>query len=610
MSKLGELICEFCSNGVETVKIKNAFQRLKGTPITAARMKEINNPEGEIKVFAGGKTVITAKEKDIPNANIIRVPAVLVQSRGVIDVIYYDKPFTFKNEMWAYTTSDSTTVKYLFYVLKNNVQRFRDAASGMGSLPQISLPVTEEFEIPLPPIEVQREIVRILDNFTELTAELTAELIARKTQYSFYREKLLDKTEMKALMVEIADLGKWSGGKTPSMAEKKYWESGTIPWVSSKDVKQLILSDTIDHITNTAIDEASMTVYPAGSVAIVTRSGILRHTFPVTYIPFETTVNQDIKILVTKEGISSRYVSHALQAYGESIRRTTKKQGGTVDSLDFQKVLAYKIPVPPLDVQNRIVNVLDNFEKICSDLNIGLPAEIEARQKQYEYYRDKLLTFAENGNTILSRAEQSRAEQSRAEQSRALIKLLQYVFGYAVVTLEDIAENCDSMRKPVTSGKREAGEYPYYGASGIVDYVKDYIFDGDYLLVSEDGANLLTRSTPIAFSISGKNWVNNHAHVLKFDCYETRRFVEFYLNSIDLAPYISGGAQPKLNQKNLNRIEIPLPSQERQKYIVDILDRFDAICNDLTSGLPAEIEARQKQYEYYRDKLLSFKERL
>ena len=78
-----------------------------------------------------------------------------------------------------------------------------------------------------------------------------------------------------------------------------------------------------------------------------------------------------------------------------------------------------KIPVPPLDVQNRIVNVLDNFEKICSDLNIGLPAEIEARQKQYEYYRDKLLTFAEIGNTILSRAEQSRAEQSRAEQSRA-----------------------------------------------------------------------------------------------------------------------------------------------------------------------------------------------
>ena len=303
------------------------------------------------------------------------------------------------------------------------------------------------------------------------------------------------------------------------------------------------------------------------------------------------------RIHINTPEVVPKYYFHYMKAKFLPYIQKTMFQG-SVASIRRPMLNAFPVPVPPLDVQNRIVNVLDNFEKICSDLNIGLPAEIEARQKQYEYYRDKLLTFAETGNTILS----------RAEQSRALIKLLQYVFGYAVVTLEDIAENCDSMRKPVTSGKREAGEYPYYGASGIVDYVKDYIFDGDHLLVSEDGANLLARSTPIAFSISGKNWVNNHAHVLKFDCYETKRFVEFYLNSIDLALYISGGAQPKLNQKNLNRIEIPLPSQERQKYIVDILDRFDAICNDLTSGLPAEIEARQKQYEYYRDKLLTFKE--
>lgn len=174
------------------------------------------------------------------------------------------------------------------------------------------------------------------------------------------------------------------------------------------------------------------------------------------------------------------------------------------------------------------------------------------------------------------------------------------------ITLDFIAENCDSMRKPVTSGNREAGEYPYYGASGIVDYVSDYIFDGDYLLVSEDGANLLARSTPIAFSISGKNWVNNHAHVLRFETYATKRYVEFYLNSIDLSPWISGGTQPKLNQKNLNKINIPLPPLEEQKRIVGILDRFDTLCNDLNSGLPAEIEARQKQYEYYRDRLLNF----
>ena len=138
--------------------------------------------------------------------------------------------------------------------------------------------------------------------------------------------------------------------------------------------------------------------------------------------------------------------------------------------------------------------------------------------------------------------------------------------------------------------------------------MKDFIFDGDYLLISEDGANLLTRNTPIAFSISGRNWVNNHAHVLKFDTYELRRYVEFYLNSIDLSSSISGGAQPKLNQKNLNRISIPMPAPSECKRIVSILDRFDTLCNDLSAGLPAEIAARQQQYEYYRDKLLTFKE--
>ena len=186
--------------------------------------------------------------------------------------------------------------------------------------------------------------------------------------------------------------------------------------------------------------------------------------------------------------------------------------------------------------------------------------------------------------------------------------LLQYVFGYAYVSLEDISENCDSRRKPVTKGNRNTGEYPYYGASGIVDYVDDYIFDGEYLLISEDGANLLARATPIAFSIRGKNWVNNHAHVLKFNDEYQQRYIELYLNGTDLSRYISGAAQPKLNKQNLNSISIPLPASEEVQKIVDTLDRFDKLCNDISEGIPAEIEARQKQYEYYRDKLLTFKE--
>jgi len=141
--------------------------------------------------------------------------------------------------------------------------------------------------------------------------------------------------------------------------------------------------------------------------------------------------------------------------------------------------------------------------------------------------------------------------------------------GWIETTIDKISANLDSRRIPITKSARSIGEYPYYGASGIVDYVADYIFEGDNLLVSEDGANLLARSTPIAFSVSGKYWVNNHAHVLHFDDMATQRYVEFYLESIKLDEYITGAAQPKLTQKALNTIPIPIPDRiDEQAEIV------------------------------------------
>lgn len=144
--------------------------------------------------------------------------------------------------------------------------------------------------------------------------------------------------------------------------------------------------------------------------------------------------------------------------------------------------------------------------------------------------------------------------------------------GWATKPLGDACDNLDSKRVPITKAKRSAGEYPYYGASGVVDRVADYLFDDDLLLVSEDGANLLARTYPIAFSISGKVWVNNHAHVLKFASNESQRFIEYYLNSIPLDAYVSGMAQPKLNQKSLNSIPVPAPPLPEQRRIVGILD--------------------------------------
>ena len=635
MSKLDELLRELCPDGVEYKKLGEIATISRGGNFQKKDFLTEGVPcihYGQIYTKYGLFTDKTftfiseecAKKQKMAQPNDI---VMAVTSENIEDVCKClawlgDEPVAVSGH--SAIIHHNQNAKYLVYYFHSQMffAQKRKLAHGTKVI-EVTPDALVDIALPVPPIEIQCEIVRILDNFTNLTAELTAELTARKTQYGFYREKLLDKTKISATMTKVADLGKWSGGKTPSMAEKKYWESGTIPWVSSKDVKQPILSDTIDHITNAAVDEASMTVYPAGSVAIVTRSGILRHTFPVTYIPFETTVNQDIKILVTKEGISSRYVSHALQAYGENIRRTTKKQGGTVDSLDFQKVLAYKIPVPPLDIQNRIVNVLDNFEKICSDLNIGLPAEIEARQKQYEYYRDKLLTFAETGNTILSRAEQSRAEQSRAEQSRALIKLLQYVFGYAVVSLQDVVKNSCSGGTPKkgVSEYYEDGNIPWLRTQEVVfrDICKTECFITESA-VKNSAAKWIPENCVIV-AISGATagrcainkiplTTNQHCLNLEVDPEMALYRYVYYCICAKQEELLAKkeGARGDLNSTRILSLQIDLPSIEEQKRIISILDRFDAICNDLTSGLPAEIEARQKQYEYYRDKLLTFKE--
>ncbi|WP_204150719.1 restriction endonuclease subunit S [Leptolyngbya sp. CCY15150] len=150
---------------------------------------------------------------------------------------------------------------------------------------------------------------------------------------------------------------------------------------------------------------------------------------------------------------------------------------------------------------------------------------------------------------------------------------------WPVVALGEVVDNKNSKRIPLKQSDRAAqsGEYPYYGASGIIDYVDEYLFEGPHLLIGEDGANLLSRSTPIAFMASGKFWVNNHAHVLGATEYINLRFLEYFFKTLDLEPYVTGSAQPKLNRKNLDRIPIPLPPIAEQKRIAAILDKADSV---------------------------------
>lgn len=176
---------------------------------------------------------------------------------------------------------------------------------------------------------------------------------------------------------------------------------------------------------------------------------------------------------------------------------------------------------------------------------------------------------------------------------------------YPLMMLGDICKNLDNRRIPITKKDRVVGDVPYYGASGIVDYVKDYIFDEELLLVSEDGANLLARVYPIAFSVSGKTWINNHAHVLKFDDAVTQNFIEYFLNSIPLNDFVSGMAQPKLNQRSLNSIPVPYPSELEQKRIVAILDEAFANIEQVRANTEQNLKNARELFESYLQQVFS-----
>lgn len=164
---------------------------------------------------------------------------------------------------------------------------------------------------------------------------------------------------------------------------------------------------------------------------------------------------------------------------------------------------------------------------------------------------------------------------------------------WRIKPLGKICTNYDSRRIPITEKDRVKGEIPYIGASGVIDYINDFIFDEDLLCVSEDGANLVARTYPIAFSISGKTWVNNHAHVLKFSHKYTQDIVESYLNMIKLQDFLTGMAQPKLNRAKLDIIPIPLPEEEEQQKIADCLSEVDKIITEQSNKVE-QLKAHKK----------------
>ena len=627
MSKLDEMIRELCPDGVEYVKLNSVCDIYDGTHSTP------NYTESGVK-FASveniGNLYATRKyisEKDFEKYKIKpRIGDVMMTRIGSVGVC----TVVDRNEALAFYVSlallrpqlDKVQSRFLKYAIESiHGRKELRKRTLINAVPiKINKDDIGKVTIPLPPIEIQSEIVHTLDNYTEnvvkLQNQLTAELTARKAQYSYYRDKLLT-FESRIQLLPLKDIAKFSYGYTDKAQEHgdtrflritDIAEDGTM---KPEGAKYILLND-----------ESKKYLVKKGDLLLARTGATYGKTLyvpdnsPAVYASFL------IKIELDNSKISNRYYWHFSKSnqYWRQAEKLVSKGGQ--QQFNTNAVERVVVPVPPLDVQSRIVNVLDNFEKICSDLNIGLPAEIEARQKQYEYYRDKLLTFAETGNTILSRAEQSRAEQSRAEQSRAeqsraLIKLMQYVFGYVRISLGDIGSIC-MCKRILKSQTNTVSGVPFYkiGTFGkeadayisqeaFKEYRSKYNFPkkGDVLISAAGtiGRTVVYDGKPAYFQDSNIVWIDNNESIV----------LNSYLRyCYELKPWKAseGGTIPRLYNDNIAKAVIAVPPIEEQKRIVSILDRFDAICNDLTSGLPAEIEARQKQYEHYRDRLLSFKE--
>ncbi|PCJ13302.1 MAG: restriction endonuclease subunit S [Gammaproteobacteria bacterium] len=244
-----------------------------------------------------------------------------------------------------------------------------------------------------------------------------------------------------------------------------------------------------------------------------------------------------------KDQLTPGFFNYFSQSSAYLNRIESLTSGATRKRISRKNLGLVEIPYPSIPEQKHIVAILDQAF-----------ADIELARAKTE---QNLLNARELFESYLQQVFSQRGE------------------GWEDSTLNAIAENLDSKRVPITKKDRAEGEFPYYGASGIVDYVDDYLFDEELLLVSEDGANLLARTYPIAFSATGKYWVNNHAHVLRFENRYVQKFIEYYLNSISLAPYVSGMAQPKLNQRSLNSISVPKVNNLIAKKVVIQLEAIE-----------------------------------
>ena len=439
-----------------------------------------------------------------------------------------------------------------------------------------------KFLIPILPLEIQEKIVQTLDKFTDYVTELTSELTSRKKQYSYYRDKLLS-FEDEVYQVEwkmLKEFLKKGKGTKITASQMKLLHKDSAPiriFAGGKTYADVNYGDIPDKDIHT-------------EEAIVVKSrGIIDFEYCTKPFSFK---NEFWSYSSDDENINLRYIYHYLVHNKEHFQNIANNmQMPQISSNDTEK---FKIPVPSLEIQSRIVQVLDNFDMVCNDLNIGLPKEIELRQKQYEYFREKLLTFVAEGEYTESRVEEW--------DNSAIIKLLQWVFGPIRVKVGQVV-NLQRGKRLVRKQLTTLGSIPVYQNSltPLGYYTESNRVKNTSFVICAGAAG------DIGYSAMDF-WVADDVYTLETSENISDKFMYYVLISKQdrLKSQVRKASIPRLSKDAIDKITFYLPSITEQERIVSILDHFNTLTNSLSEGLPKEIELRQKQYEYWREQLLNF----
>lgn len=350
--------------------------------------KSKQNPSGKYPVYNGGTGNTGFYDEYNRTANKIIVSA-RGANAGYVNRVFVD--FWSGNSCYSIDVIDENVDwNYIYYCLKNGEVKLLGEQQ-KGGIPAVSKKQVEQFKIPLPPLPIQQEIVRILDTFTNLTAELTAELTARRKQYEYYRDELLTFGED----VPVTTFGEVSTifrGASPRPIKDYITDDiDGINWIKIGDVRPgtKYITDTAEKITKEGAKKSRF-VYKGDFILSNSMS------FGRPYIIKKTGCIHDgwLSISEFEEHYSTDFLYHLLSSHKyQSIMKRKASFGGAVQNLNADIVKSLELPIISLNEQRRIVSMLDKFDVICSDICAGLPAEIEARQRQYEYYRGQLLKF-------------------------------------------------------------------------------------------------------------------------------------------------------------------------------------------------------------------------